>query len=68
MSFISPERVNIIAETRMFFVILLSGYSFYIIPLDTERVGVGKEVRWVPIGMFLLFFIFAKFLQAVAAM
>ena len=68
LSFISAERVNIIAETRMFFVILLSGYSFYIIPLDTEWLGVGEEVRWVPMGMFLLFFIFAKFLQAVAAM
>ena len=30
--FISPERVNIIAEASIFFLILLSCYSFYILP------------------------------------
>ena len=29
---ISPERVNVIAEVRMFFLILMSFQSFYIIP------------------------------------
>ena len=32
LSFISPERVNVIAKAQMFFLILLSCYCFYIIP------------------------------------
>ena len=36
-------------------------------PLATKRVGGGGRgrVRWTLVAMFLLFFIFAKFLQAV---
>ena len=44
--FISPERVNIIAEARMFFLILLSCYSLYIITPWYKRVSASsKEVR-----------------------
>ena len=43
--FISPERVNITGQTRMFFLIVLSCYCFYILPpwLDKQYLYMVTE-------------------------